>query len=164
MGYWISSWVLTLIKSLTLMKDVSFHFILIGYSLQGQLNFSLGKKWSWYLPIGAWLVIALEALAHKVLKWPKCLSHVPPLLYNGSKILLSLSTSSRKLLSFKSDTWKVIFHLLMMLSHLFFLLKFQECLFERSEVRLNDLVSTSTILWGFYLHWLRHSQNLIEFS
>ena len=97
--------------------------ISIGYSLQEQLNSSLGKKWSQYLPIGAWLVIALEALAYKVLKWPKYLSYMPPLLYDGSKILLSLSTSSKKLLPFKSDTWKVIFHLLMILSHLFFLLK-----------------------------------------
>ena len=78
-------------------------------------------------------------------------------------MLLLLLTSSRKCLLFKSDAWKVIFYLLMMLSHLLFLLKSQEFLFERSGVRLNDLVSASTLLWRYYLLWLRHSQNLITF-
>ena len=95
------------------------HLDSIGYCLQGQLNSSLGKNLSLYLPIRAWLVITLETLAYNVLEWPKCLSHVPSLLYAGFKILLSLLTRSRKCLPFISDTWKVIFHLLMRLSHSF---------------------------------------------
>ena len=78
--------------------------------------------------------------------------------------MLSLLTSSRKYLPFKSDVWKIIFHLLIMSLHSLFLLKSQEFLFRRSGVRLNDLVSTSTLLWRFHLLLLEHSQNSIVFS
>ena len=95
---------------------------LMGYCPYKQLNSSLEKNLSLYLLIGAWLVIILEVLTHNMLEWPKCLSYVPPLLYASSRTLLSLSTRLRKCLPFISDTWKVIFHLLMRSLHLFFLL------------------------------------------
>ena len=110
------------------------------------------------------MVIALVALAYNILEWPIYYSHSLPLLYIGSKILLLLSTSSRKCLLFWSNTWKVIFQLLMMLSHSDFLLKSQEFLIGNSRVRMNNLVSILTCLWSFHSHLLGYSQNSIVFS
>jgi len=39
---------------------------------------SFGKNLKRYSPVGAWLTMALDALAHSEFEWPKCLSHVPP--------------------------------------------------------------------------------------
>ena len=114
--------------------------------------------------MGAWLVITLVVLIHNILKWPTYCSYSLSLLYISSKILLSLSTSSRKCLSFWSNAWKVIFQLLMMLSHSDFLLKSQEFLIRNSGVRANDLVSILIYLWNLHLYLLGHSQNLIVFS
>ena len=138
------------------------HLVSIGYCLLGQLNSSLGKNLSLYSPIGVWLVITLDALAHNELEWLKYLSHEPPLIYDSSIVLLLLSLRSRKCLPFISDAWNVIFHLFTRLSHLFFLLKSQDDLLGKSRVGLNDFVSTSTALWRDHLHWLGHSQNSIE--
>ena len=124
----------------------------IGYCPQGQLKSSLGKNLSWYSPVGAWLVIALDALAHNELEWLKYLSHEPPLIYDGSITLSSLLMRSRKCLPFISDAWKVISHLLIRLSHSFFLLQSQDDLLGNSRVGLKDFVSTSTALWRDHLH------------
>ena len=140
------------------------YLVSIGYCPQGQLKSSLGKNLSLYSPVGAWLVIPLDALVYNELEWPKYLSHEPPLMYDGSIMLLSLSTRSRKCLPFISDAWNVIFHLLTRLSHSFFLLKSQDDLLGNNGMRLNDFISTSTALWGDQLYWLEHSQNSIEFS
>ena len=139
------------------------HLVSIGYCLQGQLNSSLGKNQSLYSLIGVWLVIALDALVHNELKWPKYLSHEPPLIYNSSIVLSLLSTRLRKCLPFISDVWNVIFHLFTRSSHLFFLLKSQDDLLGKSRMRPNDFISTATTLWRDHLHWLEHSQNSIEF-
>ena len=64
----------------------------------------------------------------------------------------------------RSDTWKVIFYLLIMSLHSDFLLKSQKFLFGIKGVRLNDFVSISMTLWSFQLLLLGHSQNLIMFS
>ena len=45
----------------------------------GHLNSSLGKNLSQYLPIRAWLVIALVAHAHNKLEWPNNCSQGPSL-------------------------------------------------------------------------------------
>jgi len=51
----------------------------MGYDLHRYLNSSLGKNLSLYSLVGAWLVIALTAYAHKEFKWPNILSQDPPL-------------------------------------------------------------------------------------
>ena len=140
------------------------HLDLIGYIPHGHLNSSLGKNLSLYSPIGAWLVIALEALAHKEFKWPKYFSQAPPLMYNGSMILSSPSSRLRNCFPLKSDAWKVIFQIFAILSHWLFLLKSQDILQGKRGIGLNDLVSLSTTLWRFQLQWLGHSQNSMELS
>ena len=139
------------------------YLVLIGYNLYGQLKSSLGKNLSLYSPIGVWLVISLKALVYRELECLKCLSYKLSLLYDGLMMLL-LSTRLRKCFPFKSNAWKIIFHLLVRLSHSFFLLKSQDNLQENSRMGLNDLVSLLTTLWRDQLHQLGHSQNLIEFS
>ena len=89
--------------------------ISIGWRLYRQLKSSLKKNHRWYSPVGVWFVIALVALVHSEFKWPKNWSHVLPLQYEGSKILLSLLTKSKKLFPFRSDAWKVIFQVLIIL-------------------------------------------------
>ena len=128
------------------------HLVSIGYCLQEQLNSFLGKNLSLYSSIRAWLVIALDTLVHNELEWPKYLSHKPSLIYDGSIVLLSLLTRSRKCLPFISDTWNVIFHLFTRSSHSFFFLKSQDDLLGKSRMGLNDFVSTSIALWRDYLH------------
>ena len=61
-------------------------------------------------------------------------------------MLLLLLTRSRNLFSLMSDTWNIIFHLLIMSLHSNFLLKSQKFLFGIREVRLNNFVSVSTTL------------------
>ena len=48
----------------------------IGYRPQGHTKFSLGKNLNWYSPVGAWLVIALDARVQSELEWPNCESYV----------------------------------------------------------------------------------------
>ena len=81
----------------------------------------------------------------------------------GSSGLLSLSTSSRKFLPLRSDAWKVIFQVLIMLSFSNFLLKSHEYLFGNRGVRLNNFVSELTALWRCQLLLLGHFQNSIVF-
>jgi len=47
--------------------------------LHGHEKSSFGKKQSWYSPMGAWLVMALDARVHNELEWPTSWSHGPPL-------------------------------------------------------------------------------------
>ena len=119
---------------------------LIGYWLQGHLNSSLGKNLSLYLPVSAWLVIALEALVHKELECPKFWTHGPPLMYDSSSRLLLPSTRLRNCLPFISGTWNIIFYLLTRSSHSDFLLKSQESLLGSIGISLKDLVSISMTL------------------
>ena len=74
----------------------------MGYNPHEQLQFSLEKNLSLYLLIEAWLVIALVALVHNELEWPKYLSYDLPLIYDSS-VVLSLSSRSRKCFSFRSN-------------------------------------------------------------
>ena len=97
----------------------------MGYSPHGQLKSSLRKNLSLYLPIGIWLTIVLVALTCKELECPRYLSQNLPLAYVGSRGLLSSLHSFKKYCSFRLDTWKVIFQLKRMSSHLLFLLNFQ---------------------------------------
>jgi len=136
----------------------------IGYCLQGQLKSSLEKNLSLYSLVRVWLIIALDTLVHNELEWPKYLSHELPLICDSFIMLSLLLTRLRKCLPFISNAWKVIFHLLTRLSHLFFLLKSQDDLLGNSRVGLKDFISTSIALWRDNLHWLEHSQNSIEFS
>ena len=138
--------------------------VLIGYSLHGQLKFSFGKNLRWNSPIGTWFVMAHVALAHRELECPNAWSHSPPLMYDGSIILKSLSSKSRKLFPLPSDAWKCIFHCLMISSLSVFLQKSHEVLQGNMGVGLNDLESLSTSLWNLHLRRLGHSQNSMELS
>ena len=138
--------------------------VLIGYSLHGQLKFSFGKNLRQYSPIGTWLVMACVALAHRELECPKAWSHGPPLMYNGSIILKSLSSKSRKLFPLPFEAWKCIFHCLMITSLLVFLQKSHEVLQGNMGVGLNDLESLSTSLWNLHLRQLEHFQNSVELT
>ena len=100
----------------------------IGYNLHRQLNSSLGKNLSRYSPIGAWFVMALVALAHKKLEWPKCLIYGPPWVYKGSIFVRSSFNRLRNCFPLRSDAWKFICHCLIILSLSSFLLKSHEVL------------------------------------
>ena len=130
--------------------------VLIRYCPQGQLNSFLRKNLSLYSSIGAWLVIALNALVHNELEWPKYLSYKPSLIYDGFIVLLSLSTRLRKYLPFISDTWNIIFYLFTRLLYSFFLFKSQDDLLGKSRVGLNNFISISTALYRNHLYWLGH--------
>ena len=108
-------------------------------------------------------MIALIALTHNGFKWPKCLSHGPPLTYESTIMLLLLSSRSRKCFLFILNAWKVIFYLFVMSSHSFFLLKSHEDLQGKRGIGLNNLDSLLTKLWKDQLHQLEHFQNLIIF-
>ena len=82
----------------------------MGYRLQEQVKLSLEKNLNWYSPIGAWLVIALDAWSQSKLEWPNCKSYGPPLEHNGLIGYKSSLKRLRKFFSLESDTWKVIFH------------------------------------------------------
>ena len=60
-------------------------------------------------------MMALVAQAHRELEEPKAWSHRPPLMYDGSIVLLLISARSRKFFPLPSKAWKVIFHRLIML-------------------------------------------------
>jgi len=108
----------------------------MGYDLHGQLKSFLEKNLILYSLIRAWLVITLDALAHRELEWPKNLSHKLPLEYDGSMGLSSTSTRLRKCFPLVSKAWKVIFQILIKLLHSDFLLKSHNCLQERSRIGL----------------------------
>ena len=72
------------------------------------------------------------------------------------------SRSSKKCLSLVLEAWNVIFQLLRILLHLFFLSNFHENLQERIGTRSNFLVSLSTSQWRVQLLQLEQFQNLIE--
>jgi len=136
----------------------------IGYDPHGHLNSSLEKNLSLYSPVRVWFVIALEALVHKELEWPKNFNQAPFLMYNGSIILLLPLSKSRNWLPLRSDAWNVIFHLFDILSHLFFLLKFHNILHRKRGIGLKDFVSLLTALCRTQLLWLGHSQNSMKLS
>ena len=117
------------------------------------------KNFKWYSSMGVWLTIVL---AHSKLEWLKCFSHNLPWEYIGLMILRLLSRRSRNFFSLLSKAWNVIFHMFVILSHLFFWLKSHEDLQENRGDRLNLLVSLSTISWSDYLSWLGQSQNSRE--
>ena len=138
--------------------------VLIGYSLHGHLKSLFGKNLRQNSPIGAWLVMARVALAHRELEWLKDCSHSPPLMYDGSIILKSSSNKSRKLFPFPLEAWKHIVHCFKISLLLVFLQKSYKFLQGNTGVGLNDLESLSTSLWNLHLRWLGHSQNLMELS
>jgi len=124
MTKWVMEFFCEFQYSLNLLHSYSIYCLdLMGYWSYRHLNSLFGKNLSLYSPIGAWLVIALVALTQRELEWLKFWSHRLPLICDSSSKLLSLSTRSRNWLPFRSDTWNIIFHLLVRLSHLSFLLK-----------------------------------------
>ena len=131
----------------------------IGYCPQGHVNSSRGKNLRQYSPVGVWLTMALEALMHSELEWPKYFSHEPPLKYVSSMIFESSSRSSKKFLPLASEAWNVIFQVLRISSHLVFQLNCYEDLHGKIGMRLNSL---STMLCKNHLSWLGHSQNSME--
>ena len=136
--------------------------VLIGYLLHGHANSSLGKNLSQYSPIGAWLTMALVALAHSEFEWLKYFSHDPPFTYISSILLRSSSRWSINFLPLLSNTLNVTLHFLINSSHLFFRLNSHEDLHGNSGVKLNLLVSLSTTLWSNQLSLLGQSQNSRE--
>ena len=92
------------------------------------------EKFSQYSFISIWFTIAFKALIHNKFECPKCLSHSSPLVHDSLIGLLLLLRSSRKCWLFLSDTWKVIFYLLKILSYSFFLLKSYDVLWSPLHV------------------------------
>ena len=69
---------------------------LMGYKLHEYLNSSQRKNLSLYSLIEAWLMIALVALAHNELEWPKNFSHGLPLtVYSSIEFEFSLRRVSQ---------------------------------------------------------------------
>ena len=130
---------------------------LIGYWLHRHLNSSFGKNLNLYSSVGTWLVIALEALVHKELEYPKFWNYRPPLIYNGSSRLLLLSMRSRNCLFFISNAWNVIFHFFDKVITFTFLAKVpreftqeHQNQFERFGFCIDDFVRMPVILtWAF---------------
>ena len=136
--------------------------ISIGYSLHRHVNSPLRKNLSQYSSIEELLTMALVALAHNKFEWPKYFSQDPSFEYASFEyisliVLRSSSRRSRKVLSLLSETWNVIFYLFSRSSHSFCQLNSHEDLHRNREVKLNFLVSLSTILWSDQLSWLGHS-------
>jgi len=112
------------------------HLVLIEYVSHGHIKvkLSLGKNLSQYLPIGAWLVIALVAWVQSEFEWPNCNSYELSLEYDDLIGCKSSPRRSRKFLPLKLDAWKVIFHCERIESHLDFLQKSQEFLHLWSQL------------------------------
>ena len=136
--------------------------ILIGYWLHKHLNSSCGKNLSWYSSMGVWLMIALEALAYKELEWPKNFSYSPFLEYKDSIGFKSSSRRFKKYFSLLLEAWNVIFQLLRILSHSFFLSNFHKDLQGKIRTRSKFFISLLTIVWRVCLSWLGQFQNLIK--
>ena len=129
----------------------------IGYRLHRHLKSSFRKNHNQYSPVVVWFVMALVARAHRELEEPKAWSHRPSLMYNGSMVLLLMSTRSRKFFPLPSEAWKVIFYGLIMLSLLVFLQKSQDILLGSEGSGLNDFDFLLTNLWSLHLRRLGHS-------
>ena len=99
---------------------------------------------SWYLPIGAWLVINLRIHAHIKFERPKFFSQIPPLEYVGQISWLSSLFKSRKFLLLYSNAWNIICHLQTMSSHSSFWLNSHEDL--QGRVLWQPLVKTTNRL------------------
>jgi len=104
------------------------HLVSIGWDLHKQQKSSFRKNLRQYSSIGAWLVIALVALAHIKFECPKYLIYRLPLYTKGLMEQSSLSSKSRKCSPLKLDIWKVICQFLILLSHSSFLLKLHNVL------------------------------------
>jgi len=112
-------------------------FDLIGYDPYRQLNSSLRKNLNWHSPIKAWFMMACVALVHNKLEYPKWLIYRPPFEYIGL-ISVRLSFSSLKnCFPLRSNTWKIIYHCLIILLLSFFLLKSHEVWQGKNKIRLN---------------------------
>ena len=84
-------------------------------------------------------MIVLIALMYKEFKYSKYLIYKPSLIYKDS-IRWKLSNRLRNCLPLVSDTWKVILQVFKILSHLLFLSKSQDNLYENKDVKLNIFV------------------------
>ena len=100
--------------------------ISIGYMLQGYEKSFLEKNLSQYLPIGAWLIMALVALVHNEFEWLKYCNQELPLTFKDLVGFRLSSTKSRKFLPLESTTWKDIPHCKRTELHSLFLQKSQE--------------------------------------
>ena len=136
LGLWIRNMIKWLIESLlefqhplNLRHSWSICLLVsIGYLLYRHLKSSFGKNLRQNSPIGAWLVMAQVALVQREFECPKAWSHGPPLVYDSSIILKSLSNKSMKLFPFLLEAWKHIFHCFIILLLLVFLQKSHEVL------------------------------------
>ena len=137
------------------------HLDLMGYKPHEQLKISEGKNLNQYSPIGAWLVIALDARVQSKFKWPNCKSYVPSLEHEGSMEHKSSLNRLRKFLPLESDAWKVIFHWDRMELYSDFLQKSQEDLYGNIRIETMFLVSLLTIWWSAHCCLLGQSQNSI---
>ena len=133
----------------------------IGYKPHRQLKISEGKNLNRYSPIGAWLVIALDAWVQSKFEWLNYKSHGSPLEHEDSMGSKSSLNRLRKFLSLESDAWKVIFYWDRMELHSDFLQKSQEDLHRNIGIETMFLVSLLIIWWRAHCCLLGQSQNLI---
>ena len=139
-----------------------YHLVSIGYRPHRHKKSFLGKNFRQYLPMGAWLTIALVALVHKEFEWPKYYNQGPPLIYNSSIELRLLSNNFRKFFSLRSATWKFIFHWERTESYFHFLLKSYNDLHGKIGIELKLLKSLSTSACSGYCCLLGQFQNLMQ--
>ena len=131
----------------------------IGYMLHGHGKSSLGENLRQYLLMGAWLMIALVALAHNESEWPNCCNQGLPLMFD-SLIGFRLSLSnSKKFLPLNSVAWKDIFHCERTESHSLFLQKSHEDLHGKIITESKLLESLSTKVCSGHLCLLGQFQN-----
>ena len=80
----------------------------MGYKPHRQLKISEGKNLNRYSPIGAWLVIALDAWVQSKFEWLNYKSHGSPLEHEDSMGSKSSLNRLRKFLSLESDIFDVM--------------------------------------------------------
>ena len=134
----------------------------IGSMLQEYEKSFLGKILSQYLPIGAWLIVALVALVHNEFEWLKYCNQELPLTFKDLVGFRLSSTKSRKFLLLESATWKDIPHCKRTELYFLFLQKSQEDLQEKVGMKLKLLEFLSIKECSGHFCLLEKSQNSIQ--
>ena len=133
--------------------------VLIEYMPYEHEKSFLRKNLSLYLPVGAWLIMALVALVHNKFDRPKYYNQELFLTFKSSIRFRLSSNKSRKFFPLESAAWKDILHYNMAESLSLLLQKFQEDLQGKEGTELKLLEYLSTKVYNDYFCLLGQSQN-----